>query len=1349
MGAQSKFHKIIGAAEIVVGAILDYESFGTLGNSLILIGAATFDGVPGAPAPVAAAINVTVSNAIAPMQIVYGETKVSGILIAADSGDGGGATDADYKYMAVAHSLTLKNGTAGLALQGVDGNGRYYLDNNPIFASNVDPTTGVVSGSGVRGNNIDYDGIVTIKFYDGSQTAVDPWLNAGLSYWLSTAIGKGISYVVVKIHADPTDDAVQAAFQNGLPTNIAVDLQGQKVYDPRLDSTAGGSGSQRKATPSTWTYSANPALCLRDYLVRPTSEGGAGRPSSSIPDDFLTAAANRCDESLTIPNGTGGTTTTVRFLCGVGLVTSDSVPTNIQKLLDAMAGVIVQTGGELRIFAGKYIAPVTTIDESWLCGGPTFQTTAEQDSRWNTVNATFTDPASAYTNVQTPAYAAAGAVTADGGITLTKSLNLPAVPAQYNAQYITQISAKQSREQKVLTLPCNLKAMDVDEFEVVNVTIAEYGLSSAKYRVRNWQRKADSSILLTLQEAKSTTYDDETFTEVDPLGQPPLVEQTPPTPTNFTVTGHVGGIALDWDELKAYAVTGYEVFRSTSSGGSYSKVKITRDSHWDNTLGSTTTFWYKVRAKNYRGNVSGFTSPASGTATNVTDVVGGTGGNLMDPRYAIIASSKLPTYASPVDWTVGRSSTAKNYGYLDLQLTSTSAGSNAQLACAASTSDNTKPGWRQLEAKKYSVQVFLQNVDSDANGPNFTLRFDNAAGAACTAVQVTRVVAGTGLNGIYAATLDLTGATDTLVYLRHLWQGTITVGHKVCLQGWGIFEMQGTSTVTPDFVPPAPASHDDLQDGETMAGILAVAKNANGAIDLSMADTSNGRGAGIENADTTYLNDGANLGVTGDLTKVTNLPATVSSANGLGMITDAQTALPLATAARMVLRNDGGAFYQDDQYSGGECDAGEMGGTNFMPGGNQNMTASYVSVGNKFVIQNPGTTVTIFAVAMLSGNSSTAGDSINVKLQISTDGGSTYTDCDAPASLVIVKATTINSLGSCQMVLTATPTGDIHIRVQAQWSNHTSTPLVVASNSSLAYQMFASSNGNIVGNGNLAASIPATAAVTANSTYPITTATYNKNLKVSPSGGVPTYTYSNVKTAGTGSITAGSTSQTFTVSDTETATSGGATHTTTVQSTVTDAQSYTSSSGSESGATATLTLNTSALMAVGGICDVSATTPAGYAKTGAVALSGTTGATLKYTANSSGLGALTAATINNVRVITSTCVVTGTFHLNYPSVSVSLSGSHASSPGVAGASVAATTTITVNATGGDGAYTYANSKTSGGGSITSGSTSKNFTVSETGTVPGTDSGVYKSIVTDGHSNSGNGSKTVNFTWRTI
>ncbi len=75
--------------------------------------------------------------------------------------------------------------------------------------------------------------------------------------------------------------------------NIAITFRGLKLYDPRLDSTNGGSGSQRLATPSTWVYSANSALVLADFLSNATYGRG-----ETVDWQGSAAAFNACDVAV-------------------------------------------------------------------------------------------------------------------------------------------------------------------------------------------------------------------------------------------------------------------------------------------------------------------------------------------------------------------------------------------------------------------------------------------------------------------------------------------------------------------------------------------------------------------------------------------------------------------------------------------------------------------------------------------------------------------------------------------------------------------------------------------------------------------------------------------------------------------------------------------------------------------------------------------------------------------------------------------------------------------------------------------------------------------------------------------
>jgi hypothetical protein len=765
------------------------------------------------------------NSAIAPMQIIYGgPVKTAGVLIVGDSGDGAGDTDADYKYIDVAHSLTLKTGsTSALAIEGIDDTYGYWFDNNYITAEGVDAGTGDVSGITDEADGSNYNGLVRIVTHLGDQTAVDATLHAGLSYWPTTAIGYGIAHTAVRIHADPNDEAVQAAFPSGLPQSIAAALFGQKVYDPRRDSTAGGTGSHRKDDPSTWQYyddddldiGANPALCLRDFLVRPVLEGGVGCATSVIPDDFLTAAANICDEDITVPNGLGGTTTIKRYRCSVGLNTGDGCPTNIQKLIDAMAGWIVESAGEVRIYAGAYVAPTTTIDEDWLAGPPVLQDTAELDARWNTVDLTFTDPTSGFTEVQTPAYAVSGAITDDGGIPLTKHLSAPACNNQYRGQLLTHISAQQSRNLRSLTLPCNLKGSDTDASEVVYADIGELNLSSDTFMILKRQRKNDSSVVLTLISQDPDTFDEAAFTEVAPQGVA-FTDNYPPTATNLVATADDNGIHLNWDDVPSYVSVGYDVFRSSTSGGTYTLVKKTKASHWRDDVTDGSTWFYKVKARNYRGRLSkSYSNIVSAKAKVVADgadvtlaQLDGDGRDILPAKWALFpknipTSGQLHNIAQSKTTSAG--SIAESPVSMRLKVTGTSGAIDIDM--------NGQVNKTNLPIDVNSKWKYTAKVKASAAGRTFIASLVDASG---TVLGSSPAMSAPTTIGKVRGVIDLTASATTAAFLRLTFTGGGWATNDTLDINWQLVEKKiGTATLDSSRSQPGMASADYLPEGDS------------------------------------------------------------------------------------------------------------------------------------------------------------------------------------------------------------------------------------------------------------------------------------------------------------------------------------------------------------------------------------------------------------------------------------------------------------------------------------------------------------------------------------------------------
>lgn len=139
-------------------------------------------------------------------------------------------------------------------------------------------------GDGVGGNATGkYAGKVRAWFGDGTVSG-DAALNAALtaavlSQWTPDHKQTGCGKIYVQMDWDSD------LFASGAPNISAVCRCSPEIYDPRTASTA-------------WTDNA--ALVLARYLTIPEIWGGFGAPYAQVDESTLIAAANACDEMVTL-----------------------------------------------------------------------------------------------------------------------------------------------------------------------------------------------------------------------------------------------------------------------------------------------------------------------------------------------------------------------------------------------------------------------------------------------------------------------------------------------------------------------------------------------------------------------------------------------------------------------------------------------------------------------------------------------------------------------------------------------------------------------------------------------------------------------------------------------------------------------------------------------------------------------------------------------------------------------------------------------------------------------------------------------------------------------------------------
>lgn len=259
-------------------------------------------------------------------------------------------------------------------------------------------------------------------------------------------------------------------------------------------------------------------------------------------------------------------------------------------------------------------------------------------------------------------------------------------------------------------------------------------------------------------------------------------------------------------------------------------------------------------------------------------------------------------------------------------------------------------------------------------------------------------------------------------------------------------------------------------------------------------------------------------------------------------ITDAQGTLPNATAVGQVLQRDnsGNPYFAAKYGSETNVFFDTITTTQAIT------AAAYTQVGVTVGFPKPSVATNASALCYFNYTGSATGLSLGLKMQKSLDGGSTWTDTSD-------ETRTTSITGSEQVILrvdaSAMGTGDFQCRLLASNVGAIGTITIQECH---VLVIVCPNSGFYTITGALAASIPSTGTGNCIATYPTTTCTASVNVTVNPSGGTPPYTYAWSVVSGTGTITAGSTSQTCTVSDTETATTGGATHNTVIKCVVTD-----------------------------------------------------------------------------------------------------------------------------------------------------------------------------------------------------
>lgn len=439
-----------------------------------------------------------VRGVVEPRKIVYGEALISGPIWFIKS------AGSELRSLYTAIALT---GHEVASFQGV------WLDDKYVPWADVDDLAGGGDG-GVDADTNSHgygplsDGahVLYLREHLGTsgQTADSMLVSAFASDITSNHRLRGCSHIVVRAEKLEGADPV---WQRGFPANVAVVVRGKKVYDPRLDSTftgtwGTGSGAHRVATPSTWAWSRNPALCTADYLL--DTDLGCAIAAARIDYNSVALAADVCDASVDIP----GPSTEARWQCDGVLSCADTHRANLGKLLSSFDGLLRFVGGLYTISTGSQSVAMA-LTESHLIGPLQFQRQPEGDERYNGIRGTYFDPErrhkeSQYLTVENTALQSSR----DGGEAIFKDLDLPMTRGEYNAQRLAVRAANKADLTGMLVFPTGYNGLDLVPGDIITVTHAILSWVAKRFKVLALRHVDLVGVEIVAQEDSTAAYAD-------------------------------------------------------------------------------------------------------------------------------------------------------------------------------------------------------------------------------------------------------------------------------------------------------------------------------------------------------------------------------------------------------------------------------------------------------------------------------------------------------------------------------------------------------------------------------------------------------------------------------------------------------------------------------------------------------------------------------------------------------------------------------------------------------------------------------------------------------------------------
>lgn len=367
-----------------------------------------------------------------------------------------------------------------------------------------------------------------IKYYDGTQTAVDAYMvsNVGSADrpYGATRIGKGVCYFIAHTLLDEN-------LWNGVPS-FKAELSGIPLYDPSKDSTVGGSGSHRFGDPSTWGGDGDNYPAVQAYAVlRGISYAGKwvyglqNTAAARLPFANWITQIGKCRVTV---QGADGPEPSYRT--GVQVNVSTQPVHLLESLMLGCQGKISEIGGFYKVHLGAPDTPSFsfTDDDILSTESQNFRPFLALSDSVNGIQARYPDPAQGWNNATAPPYFRTDLELRDGQRRLMASPQFDAVPYPEQAQRLQKSAIEEAQRARSHTLVMSPVFWLVEAGDVGEWTSARNGYVSKQFRVDAGTDKNNLDVILVLTEVDPSDYDWDRDTDLKLITAGGLISNPPP-----------------------------------------------------------------------------------------------------------------------------------------------------------------------------------------------------------------------------------------------------------------------------------------------------------------------------------------------------------------------------------------------------------------------------------------------------------------------------------------------------------------------------------------------------------------------------------------------------------------------------------------------------------------------------------------------------------------------------------------------------------------------------------------------------------------------------------------------------